>query len=115
MASSIRRRGYAAGAAFERRVKKDLLRRGFWTIRAAGSHGEADIVGLGRRGEPYAGQIVFASCKLSGKISGPERFELIEAALDVGALPLLATPIRGGVRYLRVPLIGQEWQEWEWS
>jgi len=38
---------YERGAAFERRVKADLEKRGYRCIRSAGSHGPVDIVAIG--------------------------------------------------------------------
>lgn len=42
-------KGYEAGANFERRVKKHYEKLGYWCIRAAGSHGVADVVCLKRQ------------------------------------------------------------------
>ena len=107
---------YAQGRAFEYRVRDDLIRNGCgFVIRSAGSKGCVDLCGFGYRGGPQSGRLFFVQCKRNGKISGAERLELVEVALDAGAIPLLASPIRGGVKYYRVPLIGEAWYEWEWS
>ena len=51
---------YSRGAAFERRIKKDLEKRGYYAIRSAGSHGLIDIAA-------FKGDIV-----LFGKYAGTD-------------------------------------------
>jgi hypothetical protein len=42
----VKRRNYANGANAERRIKRELEARGAFVVRAAGSHGCADLVAL---------------------------------------------------------------------
>lgn len=54
---------YERGSNFERRVKKEMEARGFFVVRAAGSHGPADLVAIGND------KIILISCKLTGKMT----------------------------------------------
>lgn len=59
-------KGYEAGANFERRVKRHYEGLGYWCIRAAGSHGIADVVCI--KSEPdvsgvFHTNIILVQCK----------------------------------------------------
>jgi hypothetical protein len=55
----------ARGASFERKVADLLESDGYLVIRAAGSHGAADLVAL------KLGQVLFVQCKLNGRCDPP--------------------------------------------
>ncbi len=87
---------YRRGADFERRVAEHLTTDGYLVLRAAGSHGHADLVAL------KAGQVLLVQCKLGGPGAVPpaEWNGLYMAAMTVGALPLVASrPARGHLAY----------------
>lgn len=93
------RNHYRQGADFERVVMAALHRDGYRTIRAAGSHGKADIVAL------KPAQVVLVQCKLSGPsaVRPPEWNELWELATYVGALAVIASrPAPGRIGYHRL-------------
>lgn len=82
---------YRSGAVFERRISAILEAQGYYVIRAAGSHGIADIVAI------KPGEIVFAQCKAGQtKIPLPEWNRLYVLATAVGAVPVLVTRDRLG-------------------
>jgi Holliday junction resolvase len=76
---------YARGRQFEYRVRDKYAKKGWFTIRSAGSKGVADIVAI----HP-AGIIHFIQCKNHGAISREERIRLAETAYKYGALPIVA-------------------------
>lgn len=107
---------YANGAALERQVADDLRTRGWWVVRAAGSHGAADLVALSRHADPLLVQV-----KASGAISRAEWGELWDAADHVGGFALVADRARSEsdrrrtwIRYRRLagPREGAR-REWE--
>lgn len=88
---------YARGAVFERKVAGLLADDGYLVVRAAGSHGHADLVAL------KAGQVVLVQCKTSGALPPGEWNPFYEAAERVGAVALLAhRPAPGKVEYRRL-------------
>lgn len=88
---------YTKGAYFERRVKEHLERCGWWAIRAAGSHGVADIVAA------LYGEWQLIQCKVDGKIGPAERKKLRDAAELTGGRPMLAwRSKRGEISFKRV-------------
>lgn len=93
------RTNYSRGAAFERKVAALLAGDGYWVVRAAGSHGKADLIAL------KPDQVVLVNCKLSGPGGVPpaEWNALWELAATIGALAVVAhRPARGTVSYLRL-------------
>lgn len=78
------------GHARERKLRELLDAEGWWTCRAAGSLGDADIVAL-RQGE--LPRIIEVKANVAGgpfmNFRGPEREALIEAAVRAGAIPWL--------------------------
>jgi Holliday junction resolvase len=74
---------YRAGTLFERQVQAHLARNGYFVIRAAGSHGVADIVALKH------GQTLLVQCKRA-QMRGREWNALLEIAAQCDALPILA-------------------------
>lgn len=87
---------YARGVAFERVVAARLTEDGYFVVRAAGSHGKADLVAL----KPM--QAVLIQCKLGGPGDvGPKEWnDFLRAADDAGALALIASrPARGVIAF----------------
>jgi Holliday junction resolvase len=76
---------YRRGVYFERRVRLDMESRGWWVIRAAGSHGPADLVAL-KLGEPP----LLIQCKADARPHRKEGIGLAALAASVGAEGLLA-------------------------
>src|SRR5262245_49029950 len=110
-------KNYTRGRALEYKIRDDLYHRGCGlVIRAAGSHGVVDLCGFGMRGGPLREQILFVQSKLNGKCSRDERMRLYDAALDVGAIPLIASPgKRGeGIKY-EVVTCGGDTTPWEFE
>lgn len=66
---------YANGASHERRTQARWEKDGYWVIRAAGSHGLADLVAH----EPHGDRWVLIQCGL-GRKSKAEKQALIELA-----------------------------------
>lgn len=85
---------YTRGAAFERKVKKYYEELGWFSVRAAGSHGVADIVSVTK----LLGKTLvnFVSCRSNGKWTKQELQELRYAARCHGANPLTARPLKNG-------------------
>lgn len=81
---------YTRGAAFERKVAKDLEGHGYVTVRSAGSHSPADVIAM------WYGTIVCVQCKLDGYIPPDEWNELWEFAVSAGATPVMAEPRKEG-------------------
>lgn len=76
---------YRRGAYFERRVKLDMESRGWWVIRAAGSHGPADLVAM-KLGEAA----LLIQCKANALPHKREGIALAALAASIGAEALLA-------------------------
>lgn len=87
------------GDYFERQTRAALEARGYFLIRAAGSHGTADLVALKRDATP-----LLVSCKLHGAIPRPDRQRLLDVAHDAGARGVVARRDRPGHVTLLVPL-----------
>lgn len=87
----------------ERRVREGLEREGWWTCRAAGSFGEADIVALKQGQIP---KLIEVKSTARGPFAGfgpAKREALISAAAKAGALPvLLWWPARKGPYWIHV-------------
>ena len=82
---------YAAGRAFEYRTRDALLKEGaVYVMRAAGSHGKADLAAF----FPDFGQgipdVFLVQCKRDGRLSAADAAELIEIAVETGTTPMLA-------------------------
>jgi Holliday junction resolvase len=88
---------YRLGAAFEHRVADKLRAAGWTVIRAAGSHGKADLVAV------KPGRVVFVQCKRRGTLGTREWNELVELSQVAGAVPVMAQmPGRRGVAFHRL-------------
>ena len=75
---------YKSGRAFEYRIAKMLREEGWFVIRAAGSHGIADLVAA------KGGQWRIIQCKNNGKLPPDERTALIRLAVGLNAIPIFA-------------------------
>jgi Holliday junction resolvase len=88
---------YRYGVQFERRVRADLEKRGYVTVRAAGSHGPIDLVALSRHAH------LIIQCKTNGRLNPAAWNALLTIATSVNALAVLASsPGRGCVYHALV-------------
>ena len=102
----MRNSNYRAGRDLEYAAAKNLEENGYLVIRAAGSHGLADLIAF------KPGELLIVQCKTDGKMTAAQRGELSELARMVpaspGAVALIArweaTGPRGGrtVAYTRL-------------
>lgn len=95
---------YARGTALERLVCERLEMLGWLTVRAAGSHGPADVWAA-KPNEFHEPRLLLVQCKagIEGRIRGVERDALVVTAHGVGAIPVLATSRPGeGLRFRRL-------------
>lgn len=81
---------YRRGADFERRVQADMERRGWVTVRAAGSHTVADVYAF------LNGRIAFIQCKRNGRLYPKEWNELLDCSDVAGAEPIMAAAGENG-------------------
>jgi len=81
---------YQRGAAFERKVAKDLEGYGYVTVRSAGSHSPADVIAM------HYGYIACVQCKADGRLDPDEWNELWEFAQSAGGTPVMAEPCKDG-------------------
>lgn len=87
------------GSAFERTVKADLESHGWYVVRAAGSHGHADLLAVSRD------EVAFVQAKLGGpgRMPPAEWNDLYRVAMRYGGVPVLVhRPKRGLLEYLRM-------------
>lgn len=75
--------GATRGIYLERRAAEILSGHGWFTIRAAGSHGVADVVAIA------PAVVVFVQCKTDGQMGGTEWNRLWEVSGTCGAIPVL--------------------------
>jgi len=89
---------YRRGRRLEYLVRDKLTELGYFAIRAAGSKGLVDVVGIGHD------KILFVQCKRSGVISSEEWNALLNLARACKASPILARrPKSGrGVEFVRL-------------
>jgi Holliday junction resolvase len=85
------------GDYLERQVKAALVSHGWWVVRAAGSHGVADLVAMRRGRTPLA-----VSCKLDGYLRPGERADLRQVAAMAAVVPVVASRKRPGYVLLEV-------------
>jgi Holliday junction resolvase len=90
---------YRAGRALEYLIKDKLEKQGYFVIRAAGSHGVADLVAFGAPsrfdGEIIHGDILFISCKLPMYAPPAERRKLLDMAERCGAQAMMTVKVDG--------------------
>lgn len=93
---------YSRGARFEYRVRDALIALGYIVIRAAGSHGIADLVALHRH------RLLLVQCKRNGTCPPAEREELERLAdaltgdVRVDAIIASAPTPRAGILFAEV-------------
>ena len=81
---------YAKGANFEREIVKDLRSRGYWCIRAAGSHGKVDVLAIKLHQKEIFPRILMIQAKTDGRISLAEWNEVYHTAKALCCVPILA-------------------------
>lgn len=81
----------AAGDYFERQTRAALEAQGWYVVRAAGSHGIADLVAMRAGSTP-----LLVSCKLGGRIGPGERRALRDTADASGGRAVVALRARNG-------------------
>lgn len=80
-------RNYVKGRTFEYKIATVFKRKGYYVVRAAGSHGPADLVAVKKGLRP-----VFIQCKKgTGSVDMEEHNMLFRAALVAGAVPIIAS------------------------
>jgi Holliday junction resolvase len=87
------------GSTFERTVKADMEAKGWYVVRAAGSHGHADLLAVS------ADEVAFVQAKLGGPGAFPpaEWNDLFAVAIRYGGVPVVVhRPQRGRLEYLRM-------------
>lgn len=78
---------YEKGRTFEYKIKTYLTRRGYFVIRAAGSHGPADLVAVRKGQRP-----MLVQCKKGTATVGKEEHnELFRAATQADAMAIIIT------------------------
>lgn len=100
---------YTTGRSLEYKVRDALEEDGYQCIRAAGSKGKADIVGL------KIGEVILVSVRLNNpQLSPAERQALLELARLTGAVPLVAhKPARKTIVYRELLGVGpKDWRPW---
>ena len=92
-----KRNHYASGRDFEYRVRDDLIARGYFVARSAGSKTVVDLLALKQ------GRVLLVQCKRHGALSPAEWNKLYDLAEEHRATPVRAsTPKRVGVVYERL-------------
>ena len=87
---------YGKGAAFENAVRRDFEAHGWHAVRAAGSHTPADVYCI------KANAVAYVQCKTNGSLGVAEWNGFIDYCEQVGALPIMAEKVRGGILYHRL-------------
>lgn len=94
-------RNYKRGAALEYRMKDKLEKDGWFVVRAAGSHGVADLVAI--KFASFAHHILLVSCKLSEYAPPGEIAALQQKAQELQAVPMITTRGKGN-QWVLTPL-----------
>lgn len=103
------RRNKANGSSFEVRVRKELVRRGWFAVKVGGSLGCADVVAIRktwltaeflRLASVETPQVLLVQAKRNGTLPPHERSALFQAARECGAVPVLARMPEGKTRGL---------------
>lgn len=80
-------RNYVKGRAYEYKIATIFRRKGYYVIRAAGSHGSADLVAV-KKGQ----RAIFIQCKKgTGNVDMEEHNKMFRSALQAGAVAIIAT------------------------
>ena len=104
---------YSRAAAFERKVRDDMSRRGYIAVRSPASKSPVDVYCIGYDAK------VFVQCKTNGVMGPSEWNEFYDMCRSVDAIPVLAMRGKGnrGIRYMlltdkKVPRRRQPMVEW---
>lgn len=100
-------KAYGRGRALEYLIKDKLEAQGYFVVRAAGSHGVADLVAVMKQPNPWVTwtnlgpvievhTVLFVSCKIPMYAPPAERKALIEAATKCGAVPMITVKNKSG-------------------
>lgn len=105
---------YKRARGFEYRVRDDMARHGFVTVRSPASKTPVDVYCIGM------GKSVFVQCKTNGYVGPEEWNRFLAYSRSVGAVPVVASmgPNNRGIRYMlvkdwKVPRRRQPWEPWE--
>lgn len=108
--------GATRGIYLERRVAEICAAHHYFTIRAAGSHGPADVVAIAP-----GPQVAFIQCKTDGNIRGDDWNTLWRLATDLGGVAVLAqwqTHTHRHITFLRItgehPARSHKWPHMQW-
>lgn len=80
-------KAYGRGRALEYAMKDKLEKQGYFVVRAAGSHGVADLVAI--KYYKLGAEILFISCKIPMYAPPAERKALLDAAARYGAVAMI--------------------------
>ncbi len=86
---------YERGRRFEYRVQADYKKRGWVTIRSAGSHGPCDLI-CGNGGEV---NVVQCKADTDGYLTPAKLTGLIAVAAEFGAIPVVASKFKRTIMY----------------
>lgn len=89
---------YSSGAALEYRARDALRGQGYLVIRAAGSHGPADLVAIRPKDGPRkpSPDVLLVQCKRNGRMSPGERSELAWLAERLGCTAAMVAARKDG-------------------
>lgn len=90
-------KNYVRGRAFEYKIATLMRRKGYFVIRAAGSHGVSDLVAMKKGEKPLLMQ-----CKIGASIglNADEHNALLNTAISSGGVPILAVkPEKGPIAF----------------
>jgi len=85
---------YQRGAAFERRVQKDMHDHGYLALRTPGSKSPTDIHCF-KHGDEW----VFVQCKTGGSLGPDEWNRFMDYCEEHGATPIMAEKATRGIKY----------------
>lgn len=106
-------KAYNRAASFENRLRSLYLKRGYFAVRAAGSHGAADVVVLGKPpvtigGVDFgAGKVLLSAKAHEGLISKSEIVRLLDACDSACCDGCFVVPKRGapdGIKVIKIDL-----------
>lgn len=104
---------YRLGRALEYRVRDELKAKGYFVMRAPQSKGPVDLVAI------QEGEVLFIQCKRGMTVTPKEWNALLDLALSVGAVPLVAGCPTGRGRVYRkilahkIPNVRKTpWEDW---
>jgi Holliday junction resolvase len=80
-------KNYVRGRAFEYKIATFMRRKGYFVIRAAGSHGVSDLVAMKKGEKP-----LLIQCKtgVTQGLTADEHNALLNTAISSGGVPILA-------------------------